>query len=235
MSSRREALLKVANLDHFEWLSLEALWSAAKSPFNVQWERWQEHQDITDPAGVLGLVVGGNLQRAKLDIQSAEVLGITTSDRLELYGRAAGHIGKMAGGLICTTVLFLTPPEQWDLSISEHLPVCLEATDAVLTEVSNSNLHSIDADDYYTRLEEVHDTVIGMGNKIDNKKLKDQAHDMANIASMATRSWIKFMADNPELLIEPGATPRSTGQYIENLRSDFESYVPLVREAANSR
>jgi len=228
--------IPASDLNHFEWLALEAAWAATKSPFPLQWEHWKEFPDIRDPQSSMGRVVGGNLWRANLDIQSADVIGESDAlARVQLLSRAAGNIGKLAGGLIGTATHFETPPELWPGTIDTHLDRLFAVTAETLNQATAQDVASLDEEYYYDQLEPVSDAIAGMNGVPDREALSLQAGVVKKLSSVAINTWTSFMTENEGLALEPGATPRSAGQQIEDLRAEFERYVPRIREAASQR
>jgi hypothetical protein len=224
-------------LDRFEWLALEAAWAITKSPYPLQWKRWQQFPDVTDPQSNMGMVIGANLWRANLDIRSAEELGSGDSEtRKLLLSRAAGHIGKLAGGLIGTATHFVERPEFWQTPLDEHLDTIFDLVDYTLEFVdADEDTTSLIDNDYYAQLQPVTEAIGSMDGVPNAKVLFRQARVIEGLASIATNTWTEFMLENEGLMLEPGATPRSAGQHIEDLRKDFEEYVPRIHEAALER
>lgn len=228
--------MPVEELDQFEWLAREALWSTAKSPFGMQWDRWQHYRDTRDPQGIPGLVIGGNLGRAKNDIRNAEMFGPT--DRPVLLSRAAEHLGKMAGGLIGISAHLRTPQAKWDLPLREHIDMHLQVTDEVL-ELAAAGVSGVEtslgSDHYYDRLGDIGEWLRMNDVFGSDKHLEHQGITVRYIAATATRTWQEFLGEHDGLALVPGATPRSAGAYIENLREEFEGIIPIIHEAAERR
>lgn len=228
--------IPVAELDHFEWLALEAAWAITKSPLPLQWERWQRFPDIQDPQSNIGMVVGGNLWRANLNRGSAEAIGFDDPlARAQLLSRAAGHIGKLAGGLIGTAVHFETPAKEWPSALDAHLDRVFAITGETLKQAATQETVSTDEGYYYGLLGPVSVAIKAMNGTPEGELLAMQSEVVKTLASVAVKTWSDFIAQNGSLILEPGATPRSTGKYIADLRTDFERYIPSIHQAATQR
>lgn len=215
------------DLNPNEWLAREALWAIAKSPLSVQWERWKAHPDIKDPAGVLGLVVGGNLQRASVNLSQSELFDEGSRDRNIILGRVAEHIGKLVGGLLAMHVMVAMPSEDWNMSYAHHLDRVISATQHTLpTESGEGGLTEASA--YYDMLRPAHNGVLKDPSNDDDWKVIKNSILEAEVSARTT--WQNFIISNPDALIVPGATPRSTGPEIKALRNEFEPYAQLITD-----
>lgn len=224
--------IPVSELDRFEWLALEALWGTAKSPYETQWERWQSQKFVSDPDATTGLVVGGNLSRVHVNLRNADLLAVDGQPDRDCLSMAAEHLGKMAGGIVGIATHFRTSPDRWNDPLASHITDHLEVTEGVLAIAAKGETTSLEAGDYYALLAPVLDATKATGSK---EIAAEQKGRLLRVAGLAVRSWEQFLDSHDAIEIVPGATPRSTGQFIEDLRADFEQYVPTVQSAARAR
>jgi hypothetical protein len=236
-------LIPASNLNASEWLAREALWAIAKSPLNiqtesqidvhakpplqVQWERWITHPQIDDPAGVLGLVVGGNLQRASLYLSQGDSFDVGSYDRNIILGHVAEHTGKLVGGLLLFQVMFNMSPKDWDKPYPHYI-------DNVISEARKTTLAAgivtdlLDTSAYYEMLRPAHEAVLN--NPSSDNDWAIIRSTVSETAATAETTWQEFLNSNPDILVVPGGTPRSTGPEIDSLRDEFEPYAQLVSD-----
>lgn len=220
-SVERPDVIPVDQVNNLEWLSLEALWSTLKSPFPVQWNRWLRNLPVEDPTTVTGLVIGGNLGRARLGIEQADTF-TNPSDRLVVLSHAAEHIGKLAGGLINTTTHLLTPSEEWTAPYAKLIPLHIEIAADILRR-SDEATPSLSSADYYDAYE-LPPTPLSLDD------LDMLAETTRGLAENATATWVEFLDRHGDLAIQPGGTPRSAGPTTEALQITFAEHMPLIQE-----
>ena len=223
-----ESLTSVAS--RTEWLALESSWGTAKSPFRQQWNRWLTQDTIRDPDSTIGIVVGGNLQRFHTYIRNAKTFSENSLPNNQMLALAAEHLGKMAGGLISITAHSRTNPSKWDLPFKEHIDTLAASTTDVV-QLANSGRHTSLA------LTEYYELVTSVLQEIQHNPVEQvfalQADILTHVAGLAVKTWFDFLDSNDNLKIVSGATPRSSGAYIEELRADFEQYIPSIKAAVN--
>jgi hypothetical protein len=209
-----------------EWLALEALWATAKTPFDVQWQRWLI-DNVRDPTGVPGIVIGGNLQRFNTSMRAASMPDSFSSNLL-LASRAVDHVGKMAGGLVGMVAHCNTPPAAWAQPVSEHIATHVAATKEVLAVAGSSNNSKItdNPDVYYQKLGQVLSNIRHAG--YDPYDFGNSHDIVLETAAMGVRTWLSFGIVSDLVLVE-GATPRSAGEQIEKLRQEFQQHIPIIK------
>ena len=225
--------IPVSELNHLEWLALEALWGTAKSPYETQWERWQSQESVYDSSATSGLVVGGNLSRVHVNLRNADVFAVDGQPDKEFLSLAAEHLGKMAGGIIGIATHFRTNPHRWNDPLTTHINDHVEVSEEAISIASDDGETSLEAEHYYELLAPVLEATKFAED--DRNGVIKHAGKLIQIAGLAVRSWESFLYTHSDIDIVPGATPRSTGQFIEDLRTDFEQYVPIVRAVAEAR
>jgi hypothetical protein len=182
---------------------------------------------MTDPAGVIGLVVGGNVQRASVNYSQSELFDEGSYDKNSILGRVAEHTGKLVGGLLALQVMVTMPRKDWDKAYPHHLDKVVETAQQTAL-ASNTTTSLTEASDYYAMLSPAHDAV--MKNLSDDTDWIAIKGSISETEACARSSWQNFMVRNPDILIVPGATPRSGGIHIETLRNEFEPYAQLITD-----
>lgn len=206
------------NFEPATWLADEVLWASIKAPYTDQWRSWQLR---SFDAGSQADIATSNWSRAKIFLEQ-------NGGDPELYDPVSLHLGKLAAGLTCSVAHLTTPKVEWGASPELWILRQREAVESVLdiAEVSEPYLPTDEKAGSHLEEELIdchHEAAAARQNP---GKLSEAFYRMSlslgDLAAGTTRAWLDFIDQHDgEFVMTPGATPRSTGNYIEDLRHQY--------------
>jgi hypothetical protein len=125
--------------------------------------------------------------------------------------------------------MFDISPKDWDKRYTYNVDSVVAAARQPIQTASRAT-GLLEASAYYDMLRPAHEAILKMKTPSGDKELAVIRSSISETTASARNTWQEFLSSNPEVLVVPGATPRSTGPEIESLRDEFEPYAQLVTD-----
>ncbi len=206
-----------------DWLADEILWGIVKESFPIRWDRWI---NPSAPQAESSMLIS-SWGRAKVFVEAA------SSPDLGLLAQATFQLGKLAASLTSEAVHLETSPASWFDEPQEFTDDILAITRRTVHDAEEKlpRLHVLsdhDAVVFESALYGITDAAQGVGpypNAVRHAgALSEMTQKMLYLASATTGTWLDYTREHDgNFVMVPGATPRSSGQLIQDKLARFDA------------